>query len=275
MPIDLIFIFAGILAGVIAGMVPGVGMAVTMIAAYPILMNYEVYQIIQFYLSAILISQFIGSIVATYFAIPGEASSIPAVIEGHKLAQEGKSSQAIFISAYGSFIGGIIAFAFLFALGFYLADIFGLFNTTFNVLVITVVFVILFITPSKNNYERFGFPAIGIFLGAIGEMPHDNNETILTFGIQALEVGIPDMAVLLGLYTLPLLFLLQKRTQKKVSLVSSFDFSKIYFKFKHFVISIFYAIYGFLFGFIPGIGLALVSNTSYNFQKLINLYFLL
>ena len=53
MPIDLIFIFAGILAGVIAGMVPGVGMAVTMIAAYPILMNYEVYQIIQFYLSAI------------------------------------------------------------------------------------------------------------------------------------------------------------------------------------------------------------------------------
>ena len=133
MPIDLIFIFAGILAGVIAGMVPGVGMAVTMIAAYPILMNYEVYQIIQFYLSAILISQFIGSIVATYFAIPGEASSIPAVIEGHKLAQEGKSSQAIFISAYGSFIGGIIAFAFLFALGFYLADIFGLFNTTFNV----------------------------------------------------------------------------------------------------------------------------------------------
>ena len=267
------FIFAGIITGVLAGMLPGVGMAVTMITAYPILVHFEVHQIIQFYVTTILISQFIGSIVATYFAVPGEGSSIPAVIEGHSLAREGKASQAIFIAAYGSFIGGIVAAIFLYVLGVYLSNIFTIFTTTFNVLIISTVFLILFMTPAKNNYEKFGFPLIGIFLGSIGQAPHDEWELILTFGIEALEVGIPTMPLMLGLYTLPLLFFLHKQSQYKTSLVPFFDFKKIYFKFKHIVISIFYAIYGFLFGFIPGIGLPLVSNTSYKMQQYINTKF--
>ena len=137
---------------------PGVGMAVLMIMTYPVLYTYEAVQIIQFYLSAILVSQFMGSVVATYFAVPGEPSSIPAVIEGHKLAREGKATQAIFIAAGGSFVGGVIAFIFLYVLGLYLMDVFKMFTTGFNVIIISLVFVLIFVTPSKNIYERIGFP---------------------------------------------------------------------------------------------------------------------
>ena len=113
MSIDFIFIFLGCIAGTISGMLPGIGMTVIMITSYPLLIGYEINQILQFFLSAILISQFTGSIVATYFAIPGEISSIPAVVEGHSLARKGNANQAIFMSAFGSFIGGIVALIFL------------------------------------------------------------------------------------------------------------------------------------------------------------------
>ena len=85
MDLDITFIILGIISGVISGMAPGEGMAVTMIAAYPLFLQLEVFQIVQFYLAAILISQFVGSVVATYFAIPGEISSIPATEAGHSL----------------------------------------------------------------------------------------------------------------------------------------------------------------------------------------------
>ena len=122
--IDLTFMILGIIGGSIAGLMPGVAMSVLMIVCYPFLIPFEVFQIIQFYISAILISQFVGSVVATYFAIPGEMSSIPAVIEGHKMARQGQATQAIFISALGSFIGGAVALGFLGIIWIYSQNIF-------------------------------------------------------------------------------------------------------------------------------------------------------
>lgn len=264
------FILVGMIAGLIAGMLPGVGMAVLMIITYPILYTFEPIQVIQFYLSAILISQFIGSVVATYFAIPGEPSSIPAVIEGHKLARDGKATQAIFISAIGSFIGGLIAFIFLYILGLYLMDIFKIFITGFNVIIITLVFVLIFLTPSKNIFEKFGFPILGGGLSLIGTAPLDINDTWLTFGIEALEVGIPDMALLLGLYTLPLLWVLSKSTSEQRQSIERFNLKEIYFSVRHFILSLIHGVYGFLMGFIPGIGLSIVSNTAYAIQIKLN-----
>ena len=165
--IDLTFIFLGIVGGTIAGLMPGIAMAVLLLATYPFLLssNVNVFQIVQFYISAILISQFIGSIVATYFAVPGETSSIPAVAEGHKMALGGKAGQAIFISAIGCFIGGMVALFFLVITWNYSNDIFKYINSFTNAIIIGFVFLLMFIVPCKNNFEREGFPIIGIVLG--------------------------------------------------------------------------------------------------------------
>ena len=267
---DVAFVLIGLLAGVLAGMLPGVGMAVLMITVYPILYLYEPIQAIQFYLSAILVSQFMGSVVATYFAVPGESSSIPAVVEGHKLAREGKATQAIFIAAGGSFIGGIIAFIGLYLLGMYLMDVFRIFTTVFNVIIISLVFVLIFATPATNMWERILFPVIGGGLSLIGMTPWDSN-TSWAFGIEALEPGVPDMAILLGLYTLPLLWHLNNTPIHERLAVQDFDIRQIVVRFRHFILSIFYGIYGFIVGFMPGIGLGIVSNTAYAFAIMLPL----
>lgn len=266
--IDLTFIFLGVLGGTIAGLMPGVAMAVLMLLAYPFIIAFEINQILQFYISAILISQFIGSIVATYFAIPGEISSIPAVQEGHKMALQGKTSQAIFLSAVGSFIGGVVALLFLFLIWQNIGIIFKHFTSYTNAVVITFVFLLMFIIPCKNNFERFGFPTIGIILGLVGHNPLDYQQEFFTFGIDMLQAGIPSMPVMMGLYTLPLLFKLHQSNQKiqVKDRIPKFDIKGICFNIKYFFISVFHAIVGFWYAFIPGIGLGLVSNTTYQMQ---------
>tara|TARA_R100000008_G_scaffold38333_1_gene21877 strand:- start:202 stop:1503 length:1302 start_codon:yes stop_codon:yes gene_type:complete len=265
MSLDFTFIILGMISGIISGMAPGVGMAVTMIAAYPLFIHLEVFQIVQFYLAAILISQFVGSVVATYFAIPGEISSIPATEAGHSLFKSGKGSQAIFLAAYGSFIGGIVAFIFLWGLAEIIPNMLYLFTTLSVSVILCLIAVLLFISPCSSHLERFGFPLLGIFLGAIGEIPNDDT-AFLNFGIEELRVGIPDMALLLGLYTLPLLFTLHYKEQVRSSTLV-FTFSKVVLKAKHTILAFIYAVYGFIIGFIPGLGIAVVSNTSYALQK--------
>ena len=109
------------------------------------------------------------------------------------------------ISAYGSFIAGLISLIFLFVLGQYLDDIFSYFNTYFNVILLSFVMLLLLLSKSKNSFDRFVFPLIGLFLGSVGPMPDDSFSYFGTFNIEALELGIPMVPLLLGLYTFPLL----------------------------------------------------------------------
>ena len=263
------FILLGIFSGTVAGILPGLGMTVLMIMSTPFLINYQVHEIIQFYLGAILTSQFIGSIVATYFAVPGEPSSIPAVIEGNKLARQGKGTEAIFLSAIGSCIGGIIAFGFIWVLGKNLGEIFKFFTTGFNIAVITLVVVVLFLMPAKNYIEKFIFPLFGLFLGMIGQASYDVNISF-DLGIDLLETGVPTMPFMLGLYTLPLLLVLIRKKETDKSKIQNFRLKDIIFGLAHFCISLAHAILGFVIAFIPGVSLSVVSNFCYELQKKFN-----
>jgi len=266
------FIAYGVFFGTLAGMLPGIGMTVVMILASPLLITHQSIEIIQFYLSAILISQFTGSIVAIYFAVPGEPSSIPAVIEGNKLARQGKGTQAIYLSAIGSAVGGIIAFILIWFLGKNLGILFKNFGTLFNVVMITLVVILLFLVPAKTWIERYVFPLVGMILGILGESTQDVNVSF-SLGIDLLETGVPTMPLLLGLYTLPLLLvLIQNRTDTAKSFVQSISIKDVVFNMSHVVLSVFHAVLGFIIAFIPGIGLNIVSNLSYEIQIRMNKY---
>tara|TARA_B110000977_G_scaffold170360_1_gene221006 strand:+ start:415 stop:1716 length:1302 start_codon:yes stop_codon:yes gene_type:complete len=267
MYIDIICL--GIFFGVIAGLLPGVGMVTLMVLLLPLTSLFTVFDLVSFYTAALITTQFTGSVVATHFGIAGEPSSIPATIDGHALHKQGKTSQAIIISAYGSFVAGIISLLFLFILSKYLDDIFGNFNTHFNLVLLSFVILLLLLSKSKNNFDRYGFPFIGLFLGSIGPMPDDSFSHFATFGISSLEYGIPMIPLLLGLYTFPLLFELKKQNHV-TELVPAFQWSRVRIKMKHTIVALTYSVLGFILGFIPGIGVDVVSNITHNIQKKIN-----
>ncbi len=264
MSIDIICL--GIFFGMAAGLLPGVGMVTLTVLLLPLASYFTVFDLVSFYTAALITTQFTGSVVATHFGIPGEPSSIPATIDGHSLHKQGKTSQAIMISAYGSFVGGIVSLLFLFLLGTYLDDIFGHFNTHFNLILISFVILLLLLSKSKNHFDRFGFPIIGLFLGVIGPMPDDSFSHFGTFGISSLEYGIPMIPLLLGLYTFPLLLELRKQ-KHNLRLMPKFDWKGISINLKHTVVAFIYSVLGFILGFIPGVGIDVVSNITHNLQK--------
>ena len=69
----------GILCGTFAGLIPGVGVFVTLAITYPIIIQFGLYEIILFYVALASTTQYIGSVPAILFGVPGESSSLPAV----------------------------------------------------------------------------------------------------------------------------------------------------------------------------------------------------
>ena len=92
---DTLFVVLGTLLGFVSGLVPGVGNTIMIIASYPLLKDASLLQMLLYYLAIISSSQFSGSVVATVFGIPGESSSLPAVIEGNRMFRRGVGNFAI------------------------------------------------------------------------------------------------------------------------------------------------------------------------------------
>ena len=98
----------GILTGLVSGMIPGIGNFASLLILFPYIIHLEPLQILILYVALTTISQYIGSIPAITFGIPGESSSVPAVIESRNLKSPQEIYQAIVGSAIGSTFGGFI-----------------------------------------------------------------------------------------------------------------------------------------------------------------------
>ena len=106
----------GLIAGIITGVIPGAGVTVAMIVATPLLMGFDVLQLLLFYMALASMVQFTGTIPAVYLGVPGETNSLPAVIEGTKFSRHGLGNLAVGISAIGSVLGSIVAVCLTFIL---------------------------------------------------------------------------------------------------------------------------------------------------------------
>ena len=120
----------GVALGLVAGLLPGIGNVVVLMLVYPFITDFNLFQIILFYLCLACAAQYTGSVVATTLAVPGETSSLPAVTEGHKMFRSGRGNYAISNSAIGSFVGsGIASFIMLLVLPLSVFAIAKFYNT--------------------------------------------------------------------------------------------------------------------------------------------------
>ena len=98
----------GCIVGLFAGLVPGVGVFTALILLYPLLIDLTIQELLVLYIPIASISQFIGSVPALFFKIPGEPTSFIATEYGHKLFHNGHHD-LIPLTAIGSFIATILS----------------------------------------------------------------------------------------------------------------------------------------------------------------------
>ena len=201
---ELIAVSTGLLAGTITGIVPGAGVMVAMIVASPLLMHFDVIQLLLFYMSLASMVQFTGTIPAVYLGVPGETNSLPAVIEGTKFNKRKMAKLAIGICALGSVFGSLVAVAITYGLLSVLVEHMTVFfsNATKFYLYLFIIAFCLLVYNKKNVLVNLSLCAVGFMLSVPGESDI-SSDFRYTFGIEDLQFGVPLIPVLIGFLIVP------------------------------------------------------------------------
>jgi putative tricarboxylic transport membrane protein len=271
---ELVAVVIGLFAGTITGIVPGAGVTVAMIVATPLLMGFDVVQLLLFYMSLASMVQFTGTIPAVYLGVPGETNSLPAVIEGTKFNKRKLAKLAIGICALGSLFGSVIAvglsYGFISWLSKHMTVFFS--NVTKFYLYIFIIGFCVLVYNKKNIFINMILCAIGYVLSLPGESDISSGFRY-TLGIDDLQFGIPLIPVLIGFLVVPTIANMFGRNQKD-NFMPSIDigFCKVlkYFKNKCLPSTLRGSVIGYFCGFVPGVSTILSTNASYSYEKKLN-----
>ena len=203
--IDFQPLLLGCFLGVISGLLPGVGNFLLLLIATPLLLGFDPVSLIVCYLALVSISQYIGSVPAVLYGVPGEASSFPAVLESKRLSTSDQVSKAISGAAFGSFIGGLSVAVCCYFLLDYIELVKYFFSTKLFVVIVCFALIIVCLVSGKNVLINFLLVGFGLLLGLVG-YNNFNNADFLTFGNSYLYGGLPFMLVSIFLYALPQLY---------------------------------------------------------------------
>jgi|TARA_R110000803_G_scaffold198678_1_gene262515 putative tricarboxylic transport membrane protein len=263
-------ILLGVMAGVIAGFIPGVGVFVSLTLAYPWLLQLNGIELLAFYVALGSTTQYIGSISATVFAIPGETSSLPAVKEGHAMFLNGQGGLAISGAAIGSFVGSFLVLGVCFALFPFLENVQFLYNTFLQAIILVCV-AILICVATDHPFKSFSLAVVGYFLGLIGCRNIDN-QCFATFGDHPdLVGGLPMLPVIIAIYIFPKL--LQSSNFDNTNFldkpIENNFFEHLRYFLDNWVTVVRSTIVGFFAGFTPGVSTTISANLSYTLEKFI------
>ena len=161
---EVTLFLSGILLGVFAGLMPGIGVFTTLILIYPLLLDLTISQLLILYIPLLSISQYLGSVPALYFKIPGEATSFIATEYGHDLFRKGHHD-LIPLTAIGSFVATILSAFIIACLPFVIENFFySLISTKFVFCLILLTGACLVATSKNNWLLTVGLMVFGLIL---------------------------------------------------------------------------------------------------------------
>ena len=254
----------GIGLGLISGLIPGVGNFVLMLLAWPWLTEFGIVELLIMYASMAAISQYIGSIPAIVYGIPGESSSYPAVAESRNLTSQTQVSRAISGSAFGSAVGSLLVVALVLVFVEY-TDLIKYFYSTYVLvgLLLTVTLAMV-VTCGNRWFVNLAMILAGLALGMIGYNSY-LNVNIATFDNTYLYAGLPMPVVLICLFAIPQMLHHWDADLAKTK-------GKIYELGRLYVLNPLAlagsTLIGFFGGLIPGLTTVFASTAAYNASQL-------
>ena len=106
---NVMYCFIGVLLGTVIGVLPGIGPVTTVAMLLPISFTLAPESALILLAGIYYGAQYGGSTTAILVSIPGEASSVVTIIDGHQMARQGRAGPALGIAAIGSFFAGCVA----------------------------------------------------------------------------------------------------------------------------------------------------------------------
>jgi len=208
----IIIIFIGTIWGIIIGALPGLGSILAIAISLPFTYTMSPTNAIALILSIYCGSVYGGSIAAILMNTPGTPAAAATTFDGHPLAKQGKSNEALGWATSASIMGGLFSCLVLMFLGPALAQFalrFGPLETaTF------IIFALLCIVNSRRDVFFRGLfsTCLGLMFAAVGVDPL-TGEMRFTFGCFDLSGGFALVPVVIGIFALSEVFF--RLTSKK------------------------------------------------------------
>jgi putative tricarboxylic transport membrane protein len=196
---NLALCFLGCLIGTLIGVLPGVGPIATIAMLLPITFGIDPVGALIMLAGIYYGAQYGGSTTAILVNIPGEATSVVTVLDGHQMAKQGRAGVALGMAAIGSFTAGCIATLIIAALGAPLTRLALLFGPAdyFALMVLGLMFAVVLARGSVP--KAIAMILVGILLSTVGT-DLETGEERLTFGWSEISDGIEFAVIAMGMF---------------------------------------------------------------------------
>lgn len=198
-PMNLLYCLIGVLIGMLIGVLPGLGPVATISILLPITYSIDPVSAIIMLAGIFYGAQYGGTITSVLLRLPGEASSVVTVFDGHALAKKGKAGTALGIAAVGSFFGGTISIIGLTLVAPLVAAVaLGFGPPEYAALALMGILLVATI-GSGSALKSVIAAALGLLLATVGRDTFTGG-TRFSFDILALADGIDFVAIAMGLF---------------------------------------------------------------------------
>ena len=194
---NLYLCFIGCLWGTMVGVLPGIGPVAGVALLIPVTFGTDPTGAIIMLAGIYYGAMYGGSITSILMNIPGEAASIVTCFDGYQMAKKGRGGAALFISAWGSWIGGTLSILGLMLLAPYLADIAVKFGPPEMFSVLLMALILMGSLGKGSFFQTMPVILLGLLIGTVG-MDRMTGALRFTHEITELYDGIGMLPVAMG-----------------------------------------------------------------------------
>ncbi len=260
--------FIGCLWGTVVGVLPGIGPMAGMVMLIPATYKIDATGAIIMLAAIYYGAMYGGSTTSILMNVPGEAASIVTCFDGYQMAKKGRAGAALFISAYGSWVGGTISIIALMLLAPVLADFSMKFGPPELFGVLLLAFVLIGALGTGSVLKTWAAILLGMLVSTIGTDVLTGNLRF-THGSVELADGVSLAAVGIGMLGVgEVLTSLEERVAGGVYKPRLRELLPTRQEFRASTMPIFRGtIIGFLIGLLPGSAHIMASFLSYITEK--------
>ncbi|PSK67399.1 hypothetical protein B0E53_00633 [Micromonospora sp. MH33] len=267
-PTNLLYCLIGVVIGMLVGVLPGLGPAATIAILLPVTFGIEPVTAIIMLAGIFYGAQYGGTITSVLLRLPGEASSVVTVFDGHTLARQGRAGTALGVAAVGSFIGGTVSIIALTLVAPVVAG-FALDFGPPEYTALALLGILLVATVSSGGRLKAVIAAcVGLLLATVGRDSFTGAERF-TFENLSLADGLDFVPIAMGLFGLgEILYNLEERHRAvhAPTKVANVWPSRADLRESSGAIGR-GSVLGFILGILPGGGATLASLAAYALEK--------
>ena len=269
-PMMIAAIAIGVVGGIVIGVLPGLTSTLGVALLIPLTFTMPPQAGLAMLGGIYVASTYSGAITAILLNIPGTPAAVATLLDGHPMSKKGESVRALALATFASSIGGLVSVIALLFLGPILARL-SLYFGPPEYFVLAIFGITVIASLSAGAMEKGLIAgALGLLAATIGYHPLTGSMRF-TFDVPALYDGIPLVAALIGLYSIPeVIDLIANRNKPSTETAATDRQSPYRFLpeiFQHKINLLRSSVIGTVVGIVPGVGSSVAGFIAYDAAK--------